>query len=1834
MSLYGNIASTAPFQFDRIFSSRTEMDQKLAPAGQFVDDGVFVGRYVLIKYSTQVNSVPVAIVKSSDYDKLQKAVKGETVEPFVLEQGGETIKISATDSRVVVGTMFAVAPIDASSVEHYPDLANKYFFFVCVGADEETHEAKFDLQYSQDEYRNQSTGEYAANYNLDYENYGDQQGFDGTIWMKTYASVDDKYIEQYIQVGSINSSMPRLKVTPEAPTDKNQWRIPHLKTEGNTYDLHIQPIVGLRVGKTTAERVNKIGLDGQILSDTCPDTTKEVGALISDCANRDSIYFNKAGFNDSVSYHDTDRPNEISVELTGQSGQIYQSCTTGETGVQADTYELRMSLPALGNSVATMWDLAYGTNRNKNIAWEDGSVVNRPGERLYKMKDGGYGYNTEGVKSMAGCINSLHDLMGMIIITKNKENENDPDVINANNTFTNFGYENIYYFPNKKKYYRLMKKPQIEGKNQLSGDDYKYTGFTVSPDTYVAGLYYNDANGNSAANDVSINSEKTLYKRSLSDKGLNKVYNEIPNAEMGEITNESIYHAREHGYYLVNDLNNIIEGNKYCVLKIDLAEITSYIPGVYYKKDPTKPNAGYQLDLSETASETSYYKMVTPDGGDKYDIDISRNWVGEYPSGEEYRYYYTDEIVRKSVEKLQQVLGTDLPIKGDNVFFKYDNTTGIYQPYDETADVCYIGLRWKPTIDWDDDSKQFIQIQYPTEWVPVKLIMPASQSIYYYDPALGYKEFDVNHYVSDFVNYVAGKYSEVSTTSYVYRQFMPVSFDAGHDIVYYADGYGNYLKAEKPLAAGIMYYNVKETKTFKYVYEPNKYYYKSGNEYRLDSSERKTSGRTYYTLSEIVVADDTKGYYPVNSLWNVKTDLIPPSVTLATLSYQPQLVEMESFAEQMNTAHGLLLKINNVLESENTLTRSMNTVKGALNQIKDLLSKFDTMNPGNVVMVDGYGRLNSAEFGSSSWIKPVVKPDPEKPVVTFEHAGPAADGAWATPVITEDNNKQSVVLSVKVDTKGHIDPSNLKGVEPGNLLFTINNVQRTFAEWITWAANQGGGGTSAVTTTWNTPSWSSDNSKVTFTISQGTLRADDASDVDGSIWTLVPNNIAATIGAITAQSVTLNISNIPTNKQFSILLGYSDNNKFSNHYTATTVTAQEFKFDLRTKVAKPVLTQGTNGEQNKFTVSSDMDSNARVVKVSVGTWSKELSKTEYKANVVLDLDTMTEGLTENAAYKAKFQAISNNESYQDSEVVEFDYTYKKVFTLDAPTGLKFVDYKATDGVTIIGQTLVWDAFAQDGVSNITYAVYKDGTNIANNLVSNYYNIEKGDKASISDLNGQYQVQVSGMINKVQVSSSLSQEAELSWFVQLKAPVISLAENGKTISWEAIDNASEYQLINGANTYRTQNLFYTAFTAGAYKVKAEPSPTNGYKYFISKASNEVEVTESSVHEHSYDSTWDYDNYTHWHTCKTCSESIDEASHVRSIKYNSTGHQPACDVCDWTGAVEQHSYSSTQRITFKKGDYDSHYQLCDLCDYGKPTPHSWRLGGDHDNYAVCSVCGMTCDHSDSSQWRYSSNEDGQTHSITCLRCGQTFNTSQSCEFNVDNICTKCGQSAFVACSHPNKVLTQTGSGSDHKWQCPDCGESGMEAHVMQDYASANCQHGNQLKCNCGFMDDDGQIDETKHTTTVTEILEYVDDKEHRVRSKCDACVGYILRTEPHSFSAWAETSNGDYERECGCGETQTCDHTDTTLSSLNGTEHTVSCTHCPASWTESHFLNDDGQCECGYQCTHPASSYLYNSNNDGTHSITCGKCGATVKESAPCADNKNPRGTCDNCGGPMA
>lgn len=1872
MSLYGNIASTAPFQFDRIFGSRSEMDQFGAPEDKFVDDGVYAGRYVLVKYDTKLESaIPVATLDNNDIERIGKLIAGQEVvsDIFKLYRDNEAIKAGSTDPRLIPNQIYAAS--FASSDASLEARLNRYFFFEFTGDyEDQTSAAQFKfIQEGKEKDENKSKYLYPMHYAQDRENYEtiDQQasskGYDGTIWMKTYVEDNSKYKEKYVYIGSLNASMPALRVTPEAP--EGGFRLPHLNvTDSDIYDLHITTPYGFRVGNVVPDSVQVKDLNGQLVPEI-NDKGETTGQYVtrsnsdikwqaneaSDAADgKKAIYYNKAGFDVTKNSIDDKTTNELTCDLTGYSGQRYAVCdaagNVNESNDIPDIYELQMKLPILGNVVAELWNLAYGTERNLNIAWEDGHDPKRAGKRLLPV---GETYSPQEANTIAGCINSLHDIMGMIIVEK------DDDTLPTN--LENYGLGYIYYFSKLKRFYRVEQVPYFNEANKLTvanGDfDFKKAD-NVTSDTFVKNLYYS-----SIGTPLDSYSANNTYIKVLSDKGKGKTYANIPWTEMLDPTANDIYEKINDNYYYVpSDL--VAEGKTYYSFTAIKTLPKLYKPNTYYIKSVTNGEC-YQLAAEENMQTgVKYYSRLS-----KNDYSIKESsWVTKN-SPNNSRFYYNAEISTKILSELKNLLNkpnVSYGMQSSAVFF-YKDQDKVYQPVKELAAgvVYYIGVNWQPKLDWDENNAQFVYLYYPTSFYPTTLIaypanatekidenLSVNYSVYYNDPSSGWRNCNIDDYAKAVAKNIYSLSIEGIHTDYEYSAFfidnreqLVDSNTLVADNVYICDNEKNYLKATaEDISQAGSFYTLTNENTIKYIYQPNKYYIKNNGQYVLDDRITKSSVEsTVWYIKKSIIIKDSAGYYPEYSIWDTDTNLIPSTVDLYIIDTKPALVELESFARQLNTAHGLILKINQTLDTSNINTREDTTVKGIMNKMNDILDKFAVMQPGDFLVVDGYGRIHGAKPSGGNWIDVKVKPDPVSPTVTFEHADPGAEGIWATPTIQLSDTQQAVVMAAKIDNKGHLDFNNVTGVDPGNLLFTVHGITRSFAEWITWAANQGGGANEYRDAEWINLDVNNEFNFISLDVSKGYLRDIDDTDQGIDIWSInTTNNAVVTKQSIDGktQNIIFNVGTLPTNKQFKLTLGYDDQNKFSNNYTATTVKEMTFDIDFRESLNVQQLASG-----HDFTVSNfpgegeylriDICNKDTKEVISTMAFDKEVVSSNF--SVDLDLQSFDNKLEVNKEYLAKFYAEANNESITKASV--FNYIRKKVSSLAKPSNLKFNDIKSADGVVTIGQKLTWDAVNSDGVDNITYNVYKDNALVGEGNTLAEYIVEKGSAAMPADRNGNYQVKAFGKSNGVAVTSDLSDAIVLSWFIQLDTPVISLATDGKTISWDAIEHADSYKLFMGSNIYTTKNLSYTASTKGDYTVKAIPSDNDSYKYFISDASNSVTVTEESVHEHNYDNTWDYDNDNHWHTCKTCGELINEAPHDRSTHYNSSGHWDGCNTCDWTNALVNHSYSSTQQITYKNGDYDNHYQKCDSCDYEKPTNHSWSLLGDHENYAMCSVCKMTCDHSDSSKWSYKSNGDGQTHSITCLRCGQTFNTASSCDFNSDNVCKQCGQSMFEECSHPNKILTNTGDGGKHKWSCPDCSESGTEDHVMKSYAVANCQHGNQLKCDCGFIDDDGKLDETNHAdpASKTEILQWVDSNQHIVKEKCNACTGYVLRTEPHTFGDWKEQSDGNYERECGCGETQTCSHPQTTLSQLNSTEHTVSCTNCPASWTESHTFNDSGLCECGYQCQHPSNSYLYNSNNDGTHSITCGKCGATVEAAANCVDDKNPKGTCDLCGGPM-
>lgn len=145
--------------------------------------------------------------------------------------------------------------------------------------------------------------------------------------------------------------------------------------------------------------------------------------------------------------------NAIRITPTGKSNNLYNKHDgTLSKASLPDTYELKIMLPGLGDAVSSMWDAVYGPNtyydneghrlydsnfrialtpedttddeqtwfgglRNTDMRWNS-----KAGRRLYKTETTPgldrrfYNYDVESLNSIAGVVNSLHDLMGMNIV--------------------------------------------------------------------------------------------------------------------------------------------------------------------------------------------------------------------------------------------------------------------------------------------------------------------------------------------------------------------------------------------------------------------------------------------------------------------------------------------------------------------------------------------------------------------------------------------------------------------------------------------------------------------------------------------------------------------------------------------------------------------------------------------------------------------------------------------------------------------------------------------------------------------------------------------------------------------------------------------------------------------------------------------------------------------------------------------------------------------------------------------------------------------------------------------------------------------------------------------------------------------------------------------------------------------------------------------------------------------------------------------------------------------------------------------------------------------------
>ena len=242
-------------------------------------------------------------------------------------------------------------------------------------------------------------------------------------------------------------------------------------------------------------------------------------------------------------------------------------------------------------------------------------------------------------------------------------------------------------------------------------------------------------------------------------------------------------------------------------------------------------------------------------------------------------------------------------------------------------------------------------------------------------------------------------------------QEAPIYYNVENDY-YFKDEDNNFIRETATILRGDQavienkYYEVTWTPLNKILFVPNTYYYDDGTgNYVL--AETFDSSKTYYRYPGTFVHSDDNNVRAQGAEWNKYVNEIPEGVTLGKKSSTWQLTELPGFADDINTLHGLILKVNKILLAGDVLTRDRATVQGAINTLNDIIDKFDQLIPSEIVMVDLYGRIHSGDWDSKQKFgyTNIGKPTASQAIPTGEPVA-ADDERWVklttTPGIAPD----------------------------------------------------------------------------------------------------------------------------------------------------------------------------------------------------------------------------------------------------------------------------------------------------------------------------------------------------------------------------------------------------------------------------------------------------------------------------------------------------------------------------------------------------------------------------------------------------------------------------------------------------------------------------------------------------------------------------------------------------------------------------------------------------------------------------------------------------------------
>lgn len=812
-----------------------------------------------------------------------------------------------------------------------------------------------------------------------------------------------------------------------------------------------------------------------------------------------AIYYNKAGFNPKVHFRSSASDN-LQMTPTGFSqkpafyqtevekdkdGKIidsqlvaktwettkYNDHKRGTTAEKVDTQEWQMILPSLGNAISSMWDIVYGTGVDENqnpvytydkdgailkdeadrptgildeektrltyMDWEDGDFPNDAKRlRLVQQAENGFTYNVTDVETLAGCINTVHDLMGMIIVDKSDLNPKSEEFTK----FVDQTDEDKIYFLSDNGYYR-----RGLGYNYDNLVDYIYEKVEVTKDDYQKNLYYyiNAGEENLVENykqdlDGVYDSTKTYFYKKIKSEGLEYSPVTLNTYEPG------IYYYGSGDNYLLENNQTVRNVTYYNIdkEKIILEDKIKYnfFKESYYEK---RSDGAYQLASTDIPEKDVYYSapsIITPPA------------IHPLSIAEEYN--FETQTFKDRVLTYFWVPGAFAVKSDDEVGYRLTDLNATFDPNEE-----YFLIDWKRKVEMNPDTGETYYTPLILETMDGKKkvykvnLLPIEENRYYklvasgegetteyvYLPAtqelineeykdLGrYRLENIDEYADDYSpNFKRDIYYELSPV----EEFLKEEFYVSNKF-YYIDE-NNYIKDKSPLLTeGREYWTILDgafTKLEHDFYQPNTYYYKDDVYYILDKSFLKQDVQ-YYIRNYFYVASDLEGLYSIGSQWNRGVDIIPCTIELANRTEFYEMKVLPGFARTFNTIHGLIINMNKILASGDYDTRDRNTVQGCINLINDIINKFEEFTPRQFLISDNYGRVSSTPVKTNEWIDININGTPDSPQISVVHTYPFEEEHTFTSIDLNQNKEDTIeVETITLDSMGHVSTVNTETV--------------------------------------------------------------------------------------------------------------------------------------------------------------------------------------------------------------------------------------------------------------------------------------------------------------------------------------------------------------------------------------------------------------------------------------------------------------------------------------------------------------------------------------------------------------------------------------------------------------------------------------------------------------------------------------------------------------------------------------------------------------------------------------------------------------------------------------